>query len=91
MGGSNVNLFLQAMRAGGCDPSLVNLNIGWIGLGRVQYSNLISPTPQGQGNVVLISGSLEYIQQHSQLATNPMLALFDDHIRGKVGNFWIIC
>jgi hypothetical protein len=58
-----------------------------IGLGKVHYSNLTHPNPQSSSDVVLISGSFAYIRKHSQAATNPMLVLCKDHIRGKVSKF----
>jgi hypothetical protein len=87
VGGSDAKTYLQAMRDQGCDLSLINRVIERIGLGKVFYSNSIWPTPQSPSDVVLISGSLEYVRKHSQLATNPTLVLCEDHIRGKVTKF----
>jgi hypothetical protein len=92
IGGSDAKSYLQEMRSRGCDLSLKNLVLGRIGLGKVHYSNLSRPAPQDPSDIVLISGSLEYVRRHSQLATNPTLVLCEAHIRGNVtkfgGTFW---
>jgi hypothetical protein len=71
----------------GCNLTLINLVIGQIGLGKVRFSPLATPTPQSPTDIVLISGSIEYIQRHSQKATHPTLLVCKDHIQGKVSKF----
>jgi hypothetical protein len=63
MGGSNAKSFLQEMRLQNCDVTLINLVIGRIGLGKVRYSDLPRRTPQDPSDLVLVSGSIEYIQR----------------------------
>jgi hypothetical protein len=87
IGGSDAKSYLQEMRSRGCDMSLINLVLGCIGLGKVHYFSLSCPAPQDPSDVVLISGSLEYVRLHSQLATNPTLVLCEDHICGNVTKF----
>jgi hypothetical protein len=87
IGSSNAKSYLQEMGSRGCDLSLINLVLGRIGLGKVHYSNLSRPAPQDLSDVVLLSGSLEYVRRHSQLATNPTLVLCEAHIRGNVTKF----
>jgi hypothetical protein len=87
MGGVDAKSFIQEMRSRGCDLTLINLVIGRIGLGKVRFSNLSRPAPTQSTDLVLISGSIDYIRFHSNFAVNPTLVLCDAHIRGKVSKF----
>ena len=87
MGSPDAKSYLQAMRSRGCDLSLINLVIGRIGLNKVRYSMASKPNPQDLNDVVLISGSVEYIRKCSTLATSATMVLCDDHIRGKLCKF----
>ena len=87
MGGADAKSFISSMKARNCDLSLINLVIGRIGLGRVHYSNLSRPAPQGPRDIVLLSGSLAYVREHARLAVHPTMVLCDVHIRGRVTKF----
>jgi hypothetical protein len=80
MGGVDAKSFLQEMRSRDCDLTLLNLVIGQIGLGKVRFFNLPWPTPIHSEDLILISGSIDYIRHHSNLATKPTMVLCDIHI-----------
>jgi hypothetical protein len=85
VGGTDAGSYLGLLREQGCDLALMNLGMGRIGLGKVKFHTHLDSIQAG--DVVLLSGSIDYIQRHSQHAVNPTIVVCADHIRGRITKF----
>jgi hypothetical protein len=92
LGASNLEAFKTSMLAQGYSWSLLFAALNHVGLSWIIFSDASNPCSECASDMILISGSVAFIQHHARVSPNRILAVSTNHVRSKItkhfDTFW---